>query len=121
MTHLGRVLERGELIVRQIQDAKTVKALQIPQSNCRPEGVVAQIEPLELLHAEKERTLEVAQLVMLESHVLDTGPRHLLAVLLHQILQYHQGRKDRSLEIQFGAKILGVGKKEIDGRPRYKL
>lgn len=97
--HLGRVFEGGELVVREIQNAKAVEAAQFPQSYRRSERVVAQIEPLQLLHADEQRTLEAAELVVLESHVLDARARGLFALLLDQVLQYHQGGKDRSLEI----------------------
>lgn len=53
MAHLGRVLERSELVVRQIQYAKAIEAAEIPQRYRRSERVVAQIEPLKFLHTDE--------------------------------------------------------------------
>jgi len=85
-TYLRRVLESGELIVRDIENAQAIETAQIARSDRRAQRVVTQIEPLQLLHSQEQGAVQAAQFVVLETQVLDIAARNLLALFLHQIL-----------------------------------
>lgn len=90
--HLRCVLESGELIVRDIEHAQAVETAQVARPDRRAQRVVAQIEPLQLLHPQEQGAVQAAQLVVLETQILNVAARDLLALLFHQILRTFANR-----------------------------
>lgn len=72
--------------MRDVEHAESAEAAQVVRPDRGPERVVTEIEPQQLLHAQERRTVQAAQLVVLETQILDLAAGDLLALLLHQVL-----------------------------------
>lgn len=69
--------------MRDIEHAEPVETAQVALSDRGTQRVVTEIEPLQLLHAQEQGTVQTAQLVMLKTQILDIATRDVITLLLH--------------------------------------